>query len=630
MLVIESSQTDQLCREELAALLHSDCDDEFSDPVLAMTGSLFDPRTRAATAEQRCSLAYTRLRVLGHRLGSAVAIARDPRRLFALQEASALIDGTLHALIAIHYNLCLGTIVDHLDARPDLIEHVRELDTMRSIGVFLATELGYGNNVAALETQAQFDPDSGGFILHTPSPRAWKFMPNTAFPTPKLAVVMARLYAAGEDCGVFPFVVRIRDSKGLCPGIRVAPLPDKPGLDLDNAMTHFDRVRLPRSAIMLGEHSTLDAHGCFNSTVGPHERFTRAMSRVTQGKLGVTGAHLACARAALDIAVRYALQRLTYAPDGRSVPIMAYANHQRALLGGIAQAYALTLLLQRARTEYLAVAGRSEPAIDRMAAVAKALGSWTAQHIVLTCRERCGAQGMFSHNHIADYVAVGHSVITSEGDNEVIAIKAGQEMVLGRQYTSPPLSTPDDAQRRPLDKQWWLALFRHREAVQQRETLARVNAELQRGAGPFDVWNAAINHCLALTKSHGLRLALECLLDALDRCREPQTRNVLAELAAVFALMEIERDAGWFLAHGVLSAQQFRELPTVLDDLYTRLAPRAPLLVDAFGVPDRLLRTPIASPDYVEAYRAFAACEQSVGRDRQPRSFTRTKIEHRL
>jgi acyl-CoA oxidase len=609
MLAVESSQTDQLCRDELAALLCSNRADEFGDPMLAMTGSLFDPQTRAPTAEQRCSVAYTRLRVLGHRLGSAVAITRDPSRLFAVQEASAVIDGTLHALIAIHYNLCLGTIVDHLDGRPDLISHVRELDTMQSIGVFLATELGYGNNVAALETQAQFDRESGEFILHSPSPRAWKFMPNTAFPTPKLAVVMARLYVAGEDCGVFPFVVRIRDSNGLCPGVQVMPLPDKPGLDLDNAMTCFDRVRLPRSAILLGDHSTLDSDGCFSSTVKRHERFARAMSRVTQGKLGVTGAHLACARAALDIAVRYATQRLTYAPDGTSVPLMAYRNHQRALVGGIAQAYALTLLLQHARTEYLTVAGRSEPAIDRMAAVAKALGSWTAQDIVLTCRERCGAQGMFSHNHIADYVAVGHSVITSEGDNEVIAIKAGQEMVLGRQYTPPPLSAQEDTQRSPLEKQWWLALFCHREAVQLRETFARVNAELQRGAGPFDVWNAAINHCLALTKSHGSRLALECLLEALDHCRGPQTRELLAELAAVFALTDIQRDAGWFLAHGVVSARQVAELPVVLDDLYTRLAPRASLLVDAFGVPGQLLRSPIASPDYVEAYRAYAAGE---------------------
>ena len=55
--------------------------------------------------------------------------------------------------------------------------YIEELDSLQSIGTFLVTELGYGNNVVALQTRADYDPVTQDIVLSTPSEAARKFMP---------------------------------------------------------------------------------------------------------------------------------------------------------------------------------------------------------------------------------------------------------------------------------------------------------------------------------------------------------------------------------------------------------------------------------------------------------------------
>ena len=173
----------------------------------------------------------------------------NPEQLLALHRWTGLVDGTLTTLLTIHYNLnFIGSIITQGNGRPELQPLLDELDSMESIGTFLATELAYGNNVQAMETEAVYDPAEHNFVLHTPNARAQKFMPNTGAPgIAKLGVVLARLKVAGRDCGVFPFIVRIRTASGLCEGVRVTLLGEKPDYALDNAVTSFDRVRVPSS-----------------------------------------------------------------------------------------------------------------------------------------------------------------------------------------------------------------------------------------------------------------------------------------------------------------------------------------------------------------------------------------------
>jgi len=59
-------------------------------------------------------------------------------------------------------------------------------------------------------------------------------------------------------------------------------------------------------------------------------------------------------------------------------------------------------------------------------------------------------------------------------------------------------------------------------------------------------------------------------------------------------LSAIERDRAWWLEHGFLSADLSRDLQKQVNALCADLRPHALTLVEGFGIPDALLRAPIA------------------------------------
>ncbi|MEV6823383.1 acyl-CoA dehydrogenase [Amycolatopsis sp. NPDC051102] len=548
------------------------------------------------TAAQRGELAYHRLRHLDAAGPGAGSLLAQPLQLFAVQEWAALTDGAVLSLAAIHYNLCLGTILDHggLD-REDLRPVVDELAAMRTFGVFLATELGYGNNVVALETEAAYDPGTGTFDLHTPSPRAVKYMPNTALPLPKTGVVLARLRCGGRSHGVFPFLVPIRDAAGrLLPGIRVWPLPEKPGVDLDNAITRFDHVRLPFEALLAGPRSVLERDGTFRSSTSSHGRFADAIHRVLPGKLGLAGGHLAAARAALTLAFHYSRRRRTSGRAG-GVPIYAYRSHRSALLTELVRTYAASLLLDEVRREFASSLKEGDPALEQRVALTKAMATWSAAGTVDVCRERCGAQGLFAVNRIAEYLGTGMVTITSEGDNTVIVSKAAQHLVMGIGRHAPGENPGADGSR---DR--YGSLLRARE---QRLILAcRADRAAHPGRSPFEAWNAVGDALIAIADAHSVRCAHEAVRRAARRVGQREAAEALERIADSYALLAIHEHCGFHLTEGLISLQEARALPGLLAEAHDGLAPIAGELVAAFGIPQSVLNAPIGAPDYVAAY----------------------------
>lgn len=175
------------------------------------------------TPDERLALAHARLRTLNSALDSAARPACDPRALAAMHEWLAPVDPALTTVAGIHYNLFLGSLLDHdTDSTRDLSDFLR----LRRIGTFLCTEVAHGNDAAAVETTATYDPARDGFVLHTPHAGAQKFMPNTS-PAggPKSGLVAARLIVGGADHGVFLLLVPLTDASRALPGCGCAGFP---------------------------------------------------------------------------------------------------------------------------------------------------------------------------------------------------------------------------------------------------------------------------------------------------------------------------------------------------------------------------------------------------------------------
>ncbi|MFD7067813.1 acyl-CoA dehydrogenase [Streptomyces sp. NPDC059913] len=554
---------------------------------------------RGSTEEERRALAYERLRHLNDSL-EGDAPPTGPRALAALHEWLGPVDPALTTVAGIHYNLFLGSLLDHGgEHRRDLSDFLR----LRRVGTFLCTEVAHGNDAVAVETTAEYDRERDGFVLSTPHAGAQKFMPNTSpCGGPKSGLVAARLLVDGREHGVFLFLVPLTDEARTLPGVRVRLLPTRTGSPVDHCLTSFDRVFVDRTALLDGEHGRIGEDGEFSSAVANRRRrFLASIGRVTSGKISMTACAVGCARAALAVAVRYGGHRLISGPRGSDrVPVIAHRSHHGPLASAMATVFAMSLLHRRALDRWEAE-GPGEEA-ERLVAVVKGWVTWEARSVIVECRERCGAQALLEHNGLSELLTGIEGAITAEGDNLAIHAKAAAEMLFATAPAGPghlpgPLPGPG-----ALDDPGFLGRL-----LARLEGLwfdrARERMRLVPHGDPLARWNAASGPALRGVEAHAQRQAAEAYARAVAALPEGPARERLGALQRLFALERIARAGGDLLAAGLLTADQVDGLPDRLEELTAEIAPHLPELAESFALPPEVLADwPIARPDYVDVY----------------------------
>jgi acyl-CoA oxidase len=96
---------------------------------------------------------------------------------------------------------------------------------------------------------------------------------------------------------------------------------------------------------------------------------------------------------------------------------------------------------------------------------------------------------------------------------------------------------------------------------------------------------------------------LDCFAAAVAAVPDRRARAALEPLLAWHALARVEADLAWYLAEGVVTAEQAAGLPARFNRLCEELLPGVAGLIGAFELPDVVLDSPIAGADYGEAYR---------------------------
>ena len=100
---------------------------------------------------------------------------------------------------------------------------------------------------------------------------------------------------------------------------------------------------------------------------------------------------------------------------------------------------------------------------------------------------------------------------------------------------------------------------------------------------------------IGAANAHVERLVLEAFV---DRVRDlpadvPEGNRVaLGLLCDLFALSTIEADRAWFMEHGRLTVQRSKAISREVNGLCRKIRPIAVDLVDAWGVPGEMLRSP--------------------------------------
>ena len=108
------------------------------------------------------------------------------------------------------------------------------------------------------------------------------------------------------------------------------------------------------------------------------------------------------------------------------------------------------------------------------------------------------------------------------------------------------------------------------------------------------VFRAVQKHAVAAARAHMERVILEAFATAVEAAPEGAIRDALSRLCDLYALYQIELDRGYLQEHGRLTGPRCKAITRAVNDLCNDVRGDAETLVNAFGIPDRVLRAPIA------------------------------------
>ncbi|NKY31611.1 hypothetical protein HGA13_00780 [Nocardia speluncae] len=567
--------------------------------------SAFDQDWWAATKDPG-KRAYERYLQLLPRL-DAVDTISDLRALVALHEQATVVDPHLGALLTVQVNLVLGTLLEQHSRTGEVEAVLTELLEGRAVGAYVLTEVGHGSDLPNLETTATYDPaDGGSFVLDTPTDAAVKFMPTTAPPpvngVSRFGIVFARLLIDGANCGNYPFLVRLVDTDGTVrPGITIRALPEKPGLGMDNSITRFDHVRLPRECLLSHTGTFIDDNGQLISPIPADNQVWRAISRVRAGRLAISAMSAAVCRASLAIALKHAEQRDIASMDRGAdrIALLDVPAHRDRLIDAIAETYMAGMSVEVAIEAFSAAiekgADEQAPELTDLVSLTKNFTTSVALRVTAEVRDRLGAQGVFAHNQIMVYRALRDAAATAEGDSYVIGLQAAyRRIALPGEWKQSGWN--DQLFDIDTHGQWlsWLddrARFLHHRTL---EAYANTSGSRQ------ERWDAIYHLSMAAAEAHTAHQSAQALADRIGGI-PTELREVLERLIVLYAVGQCLRHGTEMLPDGPLpkTAQPLMEMRRQLHEF---LAPHLRDLVDAFELPSGLLRTAFTPGTYVEEY----------------------------
>jgi len=303
------------------------------------------------------------------------------------------------------------------------------IQNFRISGCYAQTELGHGSNVAGLETTATYDKSKGEYVIHSPTITATKYWPGDMGLFCTHAVVFARLISNGQDHGVQPFIVQIRDPQSFDPvrGCEMGDIGPKFGYQSkNNGYLIFNNLRVSKEAL-LSRFVEIDGEGNMHK---------KGDLRILYSTMLATRVDLVSFAPkflyqGLTIAGRYAVVRRQFKNEEGSKlerKIMDYQTHQWKLIPLLAYSYGMSFMSKEITDNYYQmmrdVDNGKFDLLDIMhhyTSGCKAFYSDITYNGLDTLRQACGGAGFSAHSGLPQLQVEYSPHTTFEGDNTVLS-----------------------------------------------------------------------------------------------------------------------------------------------------------------------------------------------------------------
>ncbi|NLE79375.1 MAG: acyl-CoA oxidase [Rhodococcus sp.] len=565
-------------------------------------------------------------------------------------EMLAMSDLSLMVKAGVQWGL-FGGAIENLGTKPHHDAYVKRLIDLDLLGCYAMTETGHGSDVQELETTATYDPSTGEFVIHSPTPSSRKDFIGGAAQHATVASVFAQLITAGpgeerESKGVHCFVVPIRDDEGNdLPGVSTSDCGYKGGLPgVDNGRIMFDQVRIPRGNL-LNRYADVAEDGTYSSPIeNPNKRFFTMLGTLVRGRITVGGSAGAAARVGITIATKYGLQRRQFnAPKSdNEVLLMDYLVYQRRLLPLIARSYALQFAQNELVAKFHDIQNdpdadpQEKRELEGRAAGLKVANTWHATRAIQEAREACGGAGYMAENRLTALKADTDVFTTFEGDNHVLAQLVAKELLTAYadevQGMNPvdwmrfAVTTVGDVVKKRTAAQQILQtivdtrqdneedgslfnrgtqmqMFEDREDYMLSTAARRLQGAQKREDDPFDAFNFVQDHVLRAAQAHIDRVVLEAFVAGIDSCGDETAKALLNDLCDLYALSVIDEDKAWFMEHRHLSVERAKAVLRGINERCRSLRPHAETLVEGFGIPEGALGSAMLDGPGTDAVR---------------------------
>ncbi|QMR43156.1 hypothetical protein [Klebsiella aerogenes] len=555
---------------------------------------LFQKDTLSLSKEDKIKHLYSLMeKVTSVACISADDITSDMNKFLVVMESPCLMTNYgLCPLLASHYNLCLGTILNLAGRnRPHLQKYIDELERVETKGIYMVTEIAYGNNAMSMQTKATFDKNSQEFIITTPSPSACKFMPYlSSDEQPKLAIVMARLWLEEKDCGIHPFVVRCRDRNGkLLPGVQASKLStvDLYSVsDVDHSITAFYNIRIPFYAFLGGDLNEFTPDGEFiTSAKNQREIFFNSLCRVEWGKIVLTAALMSPFKMSIATAIEYAKKRKLTTRSGERA-LMEFQYYKAELSKAYTYLIASICLYEKMKNLCLNKDIKLET-LAIHAAITKSGCVEIARDALNICLARTGAQGKMVRNRIISACILNDITSTAEGDSIPVLLRIARHLISQEDSNA----TNDMQCHLPVTSATRLVTLL---STRESQLKSQLQQTIRTSADKEMAWNDATSIALELAWVHVI-------------CHAADALSGRERIQKVFCALFIMQYAAWYNAIELISSSEMNEIIVFVDQELPEIFDKYAINVaDEFELHDLIAQTGIGHADMAEYWSNIA------------------------